>query len=130
MRTFLFEVLCFIHHNPRGYTGPPDCACYSPIRRNSPAVTRQNDSLRSEQIDIGLTNGSSWAKADSHVREMHVVAVRRDAPHALDPLAFPGARSHSRKIGFRKADAPDRQQRVESEPILGCLPQSGGAPTR
>jgi len=75
---------------------------------------RQNDSLRSEQIDVGWTSGSSWAQAKSHAREMHVVVVRRDAPHALDPLAFPGARSHSRKIGFRKADAPDRQQRVGS----------------
>jgi hypothetical protein len=51
-------------------------------------------------------------KAKSHAREMHAVVVRRDAPHALDPLASLGACSHSREIGFRKADARDRQQRV------------------
>ena len=49
----------------------------------------------------------------SHAREMHTVVVRRDAPHALDPLALPSACSHSREIGFRKADALDRQQRVD-----------------
>lgn len=58
-----------------------------------------------------------WAKAKSHAREMHAVVVRRDAPHALDPLALPGACSHSREIGFRKADARDRQQRVAEADI-------------
>jgi hypothetical protein len=91
-----------------GISGPPDYTCYSPIRRKSQAVARQNDSFRSAQIDIGWTRGSSWAKAKSHAREMHTVVVRRDAPHALDPLALLGACSHSREIGFRKADARDR----------------------
>jgi len=69
--------------------------------------------MYSEQIDIGWTSGSSWAKAKSHAREMHAVVVRRDAPHALGPLALPGACRHSREMGFRKADARDRLKRVE-----------------
>ena len=118
-QTFLSGVPCFIHRNPRVYTGPFGCLCYSPVRRNSPAVTRRNDSLRSGRIDIGWTRGSSWAKAKSHAREMRAVLVRRDALHALGPLALQGASSRSREIGFRKADVRDRRQRV-ADSTDGC----------
>lgn len=116
-QTFLSGVLCFIQHNPRGYTDPPDRTCCSPTRRNSPAITRQYESLRSEQIDIGWTSGSSWARAKIHAREMHKVVFRKDAPHALHPLALPGACSHSREMGFRKADLRDRLKWVEHCPF-------------
>ncbi|WP_254426844.1 hypothetical protein, partial [Rhodanobacter sp. C06] len=43
-----------------------------------------------------------------------LVDVRRDARHALDSLALPDACGHSWEIGFRKADARDRQLRVDN----------------
>jgi hypothetical protein len=81
---------------PGDIRAPSDCICSTPVRRGSPAVARQNDSLRSEQIDIGWTSGSSWAKAKSHAREVYAVVVRRDAPqhwthsHGQVPAVTPG----------------------------------------
>lgn len=53
-------------------------------------------------------------KLESHAREMHAVVVRKDEPRALHPLALPGAYSHSREMGFRKADLRDRLKWVGS----------------